>query len=225
MSIKAVVMAGGLGTRVRPDLAPPINKHLYPVAGKPLIHYPLELLARSGVNDVLILLNGNHAELILETVECGHHHGINVLYAYTKETHGASVGKHLLMAKHWIQDDPFLLVLGDSIYFIDVLPELATANPTHSWVMPEPDNTWDDACKYAPCPHDATNIQTGIWMFNAQVFEAIEAFVHTNEVRIRHLVAYLHKQNPITTSILPKHSFIDCGTPHAIRRVEQVLQK
>lgn len=69
--MKAVVMAGGLGTRLRPTLALPINKHLYPVAGKPLINWPLELLGRSGVTEVLVLLNGSHAELLLETIGTG----------------------------------------------------------------------------------------------------------------------------------------------------------
>lgn len=225
MSIKAVVMAGGLGTRMRPALAAPINKHLCPVAGQPLISYPLELLARSGVTDVLILLHGQHPELIMETVACGRTFGLNILYAYTCETHGASVGKHLLLAQHWVQDDPFLLVLGDSVYFLEVLPDLTTAQPTHSWVMPAPDEAWDDINKYAPCPRNAARIQTGIWLFDARVFAAVEALVHTKEVRIRHLVTYLHRQEPITTSVLPPHSFIDCGTPQAVLQVARLTQK
>lgn len=217
---KAVLMAGGLGTRLRPALAAPINKHLYPVAGKPLIYYPLELLARSGVTDVLILLNGDHPELLLETVEHGSTFGLHVVYAYTKHTYGANVGKHLLMAEHWVGDSPFLLLLSDSIYFCDTIPELITSSPTHSWVMPKPGNDWDDAKKYAQYPDDNRYIQTGLWLFDDTVFRAIHALSHTDEVRMRNLTRLLHEWRPMTKTVLPHRSFIDCGTLAAIARVE-----
>lgn len=221
---KAVIMAGGLGTRVRPALAPPINKHLYPVAGKPLLHYPLELLARSGVTDVLILLNGTHPELLLETIEDGTQFGLNVLYAYSRETFGPSVGFHLLKAEHWVQDEPFLLLLGDSVYFIDTIPELDTAQAPHSWCMPLPTAGWDDVCKYAPYPSDPRYIQTGLWLFDKSLFTVARELAAYDEVRIRHLVAALHSFRTVSKTVLPAESFIDCGTPAAIVRAETILR-
>lgn len=222
---KAVVMAGGLGTRMRPTLAPPINKHLCPVAGKPLIHYPLELLAASGVVEVLILLNGSHPELIMETVENGTDFNMDILYAYTKETHGASVGKHLLMAEQWVGDEPFLLLLGDSVYFIAEIPALSASKPTHSWVMQKPDNSWDDVTKYADLPDDARYIQTGLWLFDKRIFAAARSLANTNELRIRHLVQALHDVTPVTKTVLPEKSFIDCGTTSAVKQVETMLEQ
>lgn len=221
---KAVVMAGGLGTRMRPTLAGGINKHLYPVAGKPLIHFPLELLARSGVRDVLLLLNGVHPELIMETIEDGSAFGLNVVYAYTTETYGASVGRHLVMAERWVGQEPFLLMLGDSIYFLDTIPNLSDSSATHSWVMPRPTSNWDDVGKYATCLQDGQYIQTGLWLFDARVLVAARQLADRSELRIRHLVQRLHEEAPVSTSKLPAESFIDCGTPDAIKRAETRLE-
>ena len=48
--MKGVILAGGLGTRLRP-LTLVTNKHLLPVYNKPMIMYPLETLKRAGITD------------------------------------------------------------------------------------------------------------------------------------------------------------------------------
>lgn len=54
--MKAVIIAGGFGTRLRP-LSCTRPKHLFPVAGKPLLDWTLERLAKNGVNEVLFAIN------------------------------------------------------------------------------------------------------------------------------------------------------------------------
>lgn len=216
--MKAVVMAGGLGTRMRPLLAGPINKHLMPVGGQPLIFWPLKLLAASGITEVLVLLNGPHSELLFETIGSGETFGLTIYYRFTPETAGASVGVHLRLAEPWVKDEPFLLLLGDSVYFLSTIPHLKSVTAPHSWAM-SPDPTWDDMDKYAPVPDQAPYLQTGIWLFNQQLFATLTALENTAVVRIRDLVQHLAQQECITMTLLPPRSFIDCGTPEAVARV------
>ena len=225
--MKAVVMAGGLGTRMRPLLAPPINKHLMPVAGMPLIFHPLALLARSGVTEVLILLNGEHPELLLKTIGDGSQFGLQVLYRYLPETHGASVGLHLNLAKVWTRGEPFLLILGDGYYQLEYIPQLSRKlYAPHIWAMPL-DAQWDDPKKYALVPNESKWVQTGLWLFDDRVFASICTLEKAGgEIRIRHIVEHLHTtQQAVTFTKLPTRSYIDCGTPEAIAQVNALEYK
>ena len=58
--MKGVILAGGLGTRLRP-LTKITNKHLLPVYDRPMIYYPIETLKNAGIEDVLIVTGGNSA--------------------------------------------------------------------------------------------------------------------------------------------------------------------
>ena len=59
MNVKAVIMAGGKGTRLKPFTSI-ISKHLLPIYDKPMIFYTLSLLEMSKINSVLIIVNPEH---------------------------------------------------------------------------------------------------------------------------------------------------------------------
>ena len=52
--MKGIVLAGGLGTRLRP-LTSVTNKHLLPVYDKPMIYYPIQTLVNAGITDIMIV--------------------------------------------------------------------------------------------------------------------------------------------------------------------------
>jgi len=56
--LKGVVLAGGLGSRLRP-LTSVTNKHLLPVYNQPMIYYPIQTLVNAGIQDIMIVTGGN----------------------------------------------------------------------------------------------------------------------------------------------------------------------
>ena len=61
--MQAVILAGGLGTRLRP-LTYKIPKSMIPILGKPYLYYQLEFLSKQGITDILMLTGylGNQIE-------------------------------------------------------------------------------------------------------------------------------------------------------------------
>src|SRR5258708_19805394 len=57
--MKGVILAGGTGSRLLP-VTKVTNKHLLPVYDKPMIYYPLECMAKAGIEEVLLVTGGNN---------------------------------------------------------------------------------------------------------------------------------------------------------------------
>ena len=68
--MKAIITAGGKGTRLRP-ITHTKNKHLIPIANKPMIHYAIEAVAEVGIKDIGIVINPDTGEEIKEALGNG----------------------------------------------------------------------------------------------------------------------------------------------------------
>ena len=80
--MKGVILAGGLGTRLRP-LTNITNKHLLPLYDKPMIFYPIKTLVDAGITEVMIVTGGNSAGDFLRLLGDGSQFGLRILnYAY-----------------------------------------------------------------------------------------------------------------------------------------------
>lgn len=118
--MKGLVLAGGHGTRLRP-LTFTGNKHMIPVANQPILFYALRNLAQAGVRDVAIVL-GTISEGIREAVGDGRDFGLSVEYVLQGEPKG--LAHAVLCAHEFLQDDPFVMYLGDNLLQSGVSPYL-----------------------------------------------------------------------------------------------------
>jgi NDP-sugar pyrophosphorylase family protein len=106
----AVVMAGGLGTRLRP-LTDSTPKPLLNVAGRPILDHILENIRRSGITDVAISLNYRGRD-IREHVESGDKHDLNINFLSESKRMGTAGALSLITPK---PTRPFLVMNGDLI--------------------------------------------------------------------------------------------------------------
>ncbi len=111
--MKGVVLAGGLGTRLRP-LTSITNKHLLPVYDQPMIFYPLQKLAEAGIKDVMLVTGGNSAGDFLRLLGDGSKFGLNTLnYAY--QVNEGGIAEAIGLTKTFVGGDKFVVILGDNI--------------------------------------------------------------------------------------------------------------
>jgi glucose-1-phosphate thymidylyltransferase len=111
--LKGVVLAGGLGTRLRP-LTAVTNKHLLPVYDQPMIYYPIQTLVNAGITDIMIVTGGNSAGDFLKLLGNGKTFGLKHLN-YTYQEGEGGIADALGLVEHFAANDPVCVVLGDNI--------------------------------------------------------------------------------------------------------------
>ncbi|HSS20805.1 MAG TPA: sugar phosphate nucleotidyltransferase [Pyrinomonadaceae bacterium] len=111
--MKGVVLAGGLGTRLRP-LTSVTNKHLLPVFDRPMIYYPIQTLVNAGITDIMIVTGGNSAGDFLKLLGNGKAFGLKHLN-YTYQEGEGGIAEALSLVEHFAAKEPVCVVLGDNI--------------------------------------------------------------------------------------------------------------
>jgi glucose-1-phosphate thymidylyltransferase len=108
--MKALVLAGGAGTRLRP-ITHTSAKQLLPVANKPVLFYGLEAIRDAGITDVGLVV-GDTAEAIKAAVGDGSAFGLST--TYITQTAPLGLAHAVLVARDYLGDDDFVMYLGDN---------------------------------------------------------------------------------------------------------------
>jgi NDP-sugar pyrophosphorylase family protein len=114
--MKAMVLAAGLGVRLRP-LTDRTPKPLLPIAGRPLLVWNLLLLKRHGITDVLVNLH-HLGDQIVQAIGDGTRFGLRVAYSHEPELQGTGGG--IRQAAPFLKDKPFLVLNGDTLSACDL---------------------------------------------------------------------------------------------------------
>lgn len=115
--MKGVILAGGTGSRLKP-LTLVANKQLLPVYNKPLIYYPLNVLLKAQIKEILIVSSPQYIGNYVRLFESGKKFGVNITYAVQESPDGLAHG--LGLAEDFADKSPVTLILGDNIFEDDV---------------------------------------------------------------------------------------------------------
>ena len=115
--MRAVIMAGGKGTRLLELTKDELPKPMIPVNGKPILEWQIECLRRNGVTDICIIV-GHLGGKIKEHFGDGNDFNVNLTY-FSEEIPLGTAGA-LAHVKDFLTEDHFLLVYGDVIFDIDI---------------------------------------------------------------------------------------------------------
>lgn len=183
--MKGVILAGGLGSRLYP-LTKVTNKHLLPVYRKPMIYYPLEVLVRAGLQEILLVTGGNSAGEFLRLLGNGREFGLKHLN-YTYQEGEGGIAEALSLAEDFADGDRLVVILGDNIIEANIRPSIdrfrrqkagarlllkQVEDPGRFGVAELKDEKVVRIIEKPKQPK-SSYVVTGIYMFDNQVFDII----------------------------------------------------
>lgn len=181
--MKAVVLAAGKGTRLRP-LTEDKPKGMVEVADKPLITHCFDQLIDLGADELIVVV-GYMKEVIIDHYGDAYE-GVPITYTHQREQNGLA---HALLTVEEHIDDDFMLILGDNIFqanLQDVVRRQREDRADAAFLVEEV--PWEDASRYGVCdtnqygeitdvvekPEDPPSnlVMTGFYTFSPAIFHA-----------------------------------------------------
>jgi len=184
--MKALITAGGKGTRLRP-ITHTNNKHLIPIANKPMIYYAIEAVVEAGIKDIGIIINPDTGNEIKEALGKGEKWGVNISYIVQESPIGLA---HVVkVSENFIQDEPFIFYLGDNVIvggikrFLDEFRisgnncqlVLAKVKDPQRFGVPEIKNGKIIRVEEKPKIPKSSFAVTGIYFYDSHIFEAVNS--------------------------------------------------
>lgn len=181
--MKALIASGGRGTRLRP-LTHTQNKHLIPIANKPILHYAIEAAVNAGIKDIGIVTNADSDE-VPRAIGNGSHWGVNITYIWQEAPLGLA---HVVkIAEPFIAKEKFVFYLGDNMVvggikrFIEEFEKnsyncfltLAKVKDPERFGVPEIKNGRIVRIEEKPKKPKSQYAVSGIYFYDHHIFEAV----------------------------------------------------
>ena len=229
--MKGVILVGGLGTRLEP-MTRITNKHLLPVWRYPMVYYPLYTLVEAGIQDILIVTGGNNPGGFLELLHDGREFGLEHLY-YTYQPAPKGIADALRLVNHFINEEPFVVVLGDNIVNGSISPYVETfrKQPLGGRILlaevPDPHRfgvpAFDEDAEIAeiiekPADPPTSYAVIGIYMYDHQIWEILPTLELSDrgQYEITDVNNAYLQRGALAYDILP-FEWTDAGTPESLR--------
>jgi glucose-1-phosphate thymidylyltransferase len=182
--MKALITAGGKGIRLRP-ITHTNNKHLIPIANKPMIHFAIEAVMEAGINELGILINPDTGDEIKQALGNGEKWGISISYIIQEAPIGLA---HVVkVSEDFIKDEPFVFYLGDNVIvggikkFLEEFKNsnnnchlvLARVKDPQRFGVPEIKDGKIIKVEEKPKSPRSDYAVTGIYFYDSHIFEAV----------------------------------------------------
>ncbi len=220
---QAVILAAGEGQRLRPFT---VNrpKVMLAIAGKPILRYVVEALAKNGVREIVMVV-GYRKDQIFDYFGAGEQFGVEITYIAQERQLGTA---HALAQARGVIAEKFLILPGDNLIeadtiarFVDVDPEAILVkkvdNPKRYGVV---DVARGQVKSITEKPEEAGSniISTGIYAFSKEVFHFIEP-----ELDIPDTMNRMIAQGCSVTAVSTEGTWLDAAYPWDILNLNDAI--
>ena len=180
--MKALITSGGRGTRLRP-ITHTKNKHLIPIANKPILHYAIDYVREAGITEVGVVYGAESTE-VPDALGDGSDFGVRLTYIAQSAPLGLA---HVVkISRDFIGDEPFVFYLGDNMIvggiqrFVDAFEAagsnchltLARVKDPERFGVPELDGERIVGIQEKPARPKSAFAVAGIYLYDSSIFEA-----------------------------------------------------
>lgn len=223
INIKALILSGGKGTRLRP-ITHTSAKQLVPVANKPILFYGLEAVKNAGITEVGIVV-GDTAPEVMEAVGDGARFGLTV--EYIRQEAPLGLAHAVKVSRDYLRDAPFVMYLGDNLLkngitsFVEEFKRgrcdaqilLAKVKNPSEFGVAEIEGGRVVGLEEKPKHPKSDYALVGVYMFTSSVFEAVDSIEPSfrNELEITDAIQYLIDRGYVVSSHIVEGWWKDTG--------------
>lgn len=238
--MKGIILAGGSGTRLRP-LTLALSKQVLPVYDKPMIYYPLSMLLRIGISDVLIISTPRDIPSIRNLLGDGSRIGIKITYAEQPKPDG--IAQAFIIGEEFIGNDNVCLTLGDNIFYGRGLPQVLEAaskhhegalvlayhvkDPERYGVVEFDENKIAISIEEKPKKPKSSFAVTGIYFYDSEVVNIAKNLKPSprGELEITDVNKEYMKRGKLKVDIMGRGmAWLDAGTPDSLMSSAQFIK-
>jgi glucose-1-phosphate thymidylyltransferase len=233
--MKAVILAAGQGTRLRP-VTLTMPKPLVPVANKSLIAYAIDALKAAGLTEIGIVVHRLDSPIVQQL---GDGSGMGVRLEYILQEQQLGLAHAIGLCQSFVGDEPFCVFLGDNI-FQDKMENLLRGFPASDAEAAIVLYEVQDASRFGIAVVDGDVISgvvekpkdppsnlaiCGVYLFRNSIFDAISRIRPSwrNELEITDAIQVLVKDKRYVQPYILKGWWIDAGKPNAIIQANQFV--
>lgn len=234
-TVKGIILAGGTGSRLLP-LTKVTNKHLLPVAKKPMIFYPVEKLTGAGIGEILIVTGTEHMGDVVGLLGSGREFGCRFTYKVQDEAGG--IAQALGLAENFIGSDRMCVILGDNVFEDSIADATASfselpggqaqvflkevPDPQRFGVAEVEDGRITRIVEKPKEPKSNLAV-TGIYMYGAEVFDIVRTLKPSGrgELEISDVNHHYAEQSALHFSML-NGWWTDAGTFESLARASDL---
>lgn len=233
--MKGIILSGGTGSRLMP-LTKVTSKQLLPIYDKPMIMYPLEILLRAGIKDILIIVAPDHAGDYLKLLGSGKEYGARFAYEIQDKPEGLATA--FIIGENFIENDNVCMILGDNIFeddFSETIKNFKSGGHIFAKKVSDPERfgqvKFDDqmnAVKIEEKPKEKISdfAITGLYIFDQRVIDAAKQAKPSGrgELEITELHNWYLAKGELKVDTV-KGEWIDAGTFESLYRATKLARK
>ena len=228
--MKAIILAGGLGTRLQPYTTF-LPKPMLPLGEKPILEHLIDWVRKNGIKDVVLCVSYLR-KTIEDYFEDGERFGVNIEYAIAKKP--LATAGQLKTAEKFI-DGTFLCIYGDSIYDFNLKKMISDHQKKKSFITMSLfeyetqlkygviDTTANGTVKsWKEKPIINANINMGCYVMEPEIFSSIPK---NKPFGMDDVVKNAMKKRKKIGSIISKKCFLDIGDKETYEKANEEYRK